>query len=330
LWRRVNFGPIDSFVFFGGGPLLVDAATRSARRGLRTAVFTSPRHLAEITPSDALQTAGVPTFEADDINADPRLSDHVANTTLGIALGPAWIFGPEVCALFGPRFVNVMGIDLPRYRGGAHHTWQILQGNRVGSVNLQLINEVVDSGPVIKRREYLFPASARVPADYFRAAEPENRDFLFEFLDEVIAQVEFREEPLQEKLAQHYPSLSTDVQGWVDWSWDVDEIEQFVNAFGEPYPGASTHYGDTRVHLKEARVERGDGPFHPFMAGLVYRVSDVGAWVCCRGGSLLVEQVTDEAGAWVTVRVGRRFHTPRDLLDAALAYRAVYTAKGLK
>ena len=334
----MRFGPIDSFVFFGSGQLLLDSASRLAGEGYRVAVFTSPRHLAEVldaqgtTLASALEASGVPTFESPDINDEPRLAEHVGPTTLGIALGPAWIFRADVCRLFGDRFVNYMGIDLPRYRGGAHYTWQILQGNRRGSVNLQLINEVVDSGAIVKSREFLFPATARVPGDYFDVAERVNAEFLAEFLEEVKRDEDFQLQPIQEKFAQYFPYLSTDRQGWVDWSWTVDEIEVFVNAFGAPYSGASTLLEGQRVRLLGARTEYGDGPFHPFMAGLIYRVEPEVICVACRGGTLLLESVLDEDGNAPTesLRVGRRFHTPSDTLDEAREFRAVYGAKGLK
>jgi methionyl-tRNA formyltransferase len=331
----VNFGDIDAFVFFGGGPLLPEAAERMAADGCRVAVFTSPRHLGEevaagVTLEGALERADIPTFEVKDVNDEPRLAEHVSGSTLGVALGPAWIFGAGVCALFGERFVNFMGIDLPRYRGGAHHTWQILQGNRIGAVNMQLINDVVDSGAIVKHGQFLYPADARVPADYFAAAEPVSREFLLEFLDEVRAGADFVEQPIQEKLAQHFPYLSTDDQGWVDWSWHVEEVTRFVNAFGDPYRGASTVYEGERVRLLGARMETGDGPFHPFMAGLVYRVTADAAWVCARGGSLVLQRIVAEDGTDVEVRVGRRLHTPRETLERALRFRAVYTGAGLK
>jgi methionyl-tRNA formyltransferase len=245
---------------------------------------------------------------------------------------PPWIFRAPVLELFGDRLVNFMGIDLPRYRGGAHYTWQILRQDRRGSVNLQLINEVVDSGAIVKHREYLFPASARVPSDYFAAAGAVERSFLAEFLDEVKRNADFPLQGIQEKFAQHFPYLHTRSQAFVDWRWEVDEIERFVCAFGDPYPGASTFLEGRRVFLHDARAEYGDGPFHPFLAGLVYATGATGVCVACRGGTLRVSRIVAEDGSDVTrdVRVGRRLVTPQGDLDAAMEFRAVYTSAGLR
>src|SRR6185503_15431765 len=142
----MRFGDIDSFVWFGSGPLLLDNAVALQSEGYRVAVFAGQRHLTEsvdaggTTLETALGAAGVPSFESAEINADERLREYVTERTLGIAMGPPWIFRAPVLSLFSERFVNFMGIALPRYRGGAHYTWQILRRDRVGSVNLQLIN----------------------------------------------------------------------------------------------------------------------------------------------------------------------------------------------
>ena len=333
----MRFGEIDNFIWFGAGSLMLEGAVRVKRAGHGCAVFSSARHLGEIgedgrTLAERLTDEEIPWFESDDINAEPRLAPLVTATTLGVSMGPAWIFRREVCELLGDRFVNFMGIDLPRYRGGAHYTWQILVGDRSGACNLQLINEVVDSGAIVKSCEYLHPADVRIPADYFASASAVEREFLHEFLDEVLRGEEFELQPIQEKFAQYFPYLSTDRQGFVDWGWTVDEIERFVNAFDAPYPGASTFLDGERVRMRECRAEYVEGPFHPFMAGLVYRTDPEAAWVACRGGSLVVGSVRSEADQPLSdrVKVGHRFHTPPEVLGEAMAFRAVYGAGGLK
>lgn len=336
----MRFGSIDNFVLLGGGHLVLHTIEKLLSGGVRVAVFTSPRHAGETVGGDgaslaqALASRGVVCEIADDINdAIPLLREHVTESTLGIALGPAWIFRSEVCSLFSHRLVNFMGIDLPRMRGGAHYTWQILVGDRRGAANVQLINEVVDSGAVVKRRDYLFPAEARTPADYFAAAEQVELPFLHEFIDEVLAGVEFDPQPLQERFSQYFPYLSTKEQGLIDWSWTVDELERFTNAFDVPYHGASTFIDGRLVHLRRCRAEYGDGTFHPFLSGLVYHRSPGLALVACRGGTLAVESATDaESGrdALEALELGHRLHTPRDLLDRAMSYRAVYGGRGLR
>ena len=54
--------------------------------------------------------------------------------------------------------------------------------------------------------------------------------------------------------------------------------------------------------------------------------------VACRGGTLVVGSATDGDSGLDTLdslKLGHRLHTPRDLLDGAMAYRAVYGGRGL-
>ena len=69
-----------------------------------------------------------------------------------------------------------------------------------------------------------------------------------------------------EYLSIYWPRLSTEHHGYVDWSWSLKDIERFICAFDEPYPGASTYIGSRKVHLKEGYADFNDGLFHPFQS----------------------------------------------------------------
>lgn len=340
----VRYGPIDRLVLFGGALCLAEFAARVKALGrYDLAVYTCDRQVEEPIRPDgttlraALDRLGVWWRSVDDINADPDLPAKITSATLGLGFGEAWSFGQPLLDRFAGRLLDLMGVRLPQYRGGAHYTWQILRGNRVGCCNLQVINAdmvqaEVDTGEIVKSREYLLPPAARIPDDYFRAAVEQEVDFLLEFLAEIDRGVDFSLARLQENFSMFLPRLNTRRHGFIDWAWTAQELERFVCAFDDPYNGASTFLNGRRVHLKAARAESLDGTFHPFMAGLVYRVSPAAVWACARDGSLVVQRVEDEAGRDVLVEVkpGMRFATPRPHLDEALGYSAVYTSQGLQ
>ena len=37
------------------------------------------------------------------------------------------------------------------------------------------------------------------------------------------------------------PRLKTNLNGWIDWSQNVYELERFIGAFDQPYAGAKTY-----------------------------------------------------------------------------------------
>ena len=333
----MNFGNIDNVVLFGGGTNLVGLASWCNERDMPVVAFTSPRHADEAVSSDGrslrdtLEADGVSVFSSEKINEEPRLQEHVNANTLGIALGPAWIYLNVVLNLFDGRIVNFHNIPLPRVRGGAHYTWQILRGNRTGGCNIQLIERKLDAGAVIKTLEYQLPPSARIPQDYFDASRANDMPFLLEFMEEVQAGKDFDAVGLQETLSTYFPRLSTPDQGFIDWSWSTSELERFICAFDDPYPGASTFAGEIRVVLKDCVSNYDDGPFHPFQSGLIYRKSGGRVFIATADGSIIVGRVLNEDGsdAVSQLRIGDRLHTPSSSLDQAYQYEALYSSTGL-
>jgi len=340
----MHFGTIDHIILFGGAPLLAAFAGSIAKRGTyRIDVFSSSRHLEETIfregkrLGEILDENKIPYYDTPDINRDPRIRELVTERTLGIGIGETWSFDRELVDLFDGRLIDFMGIRLPRYRGGAHYSWQILRKDRIGCCNLQVINEemvqgVFDSGEIVKTREYLFPPSVRIPQDYFDAAVEQERAFLDEFLEEVSAGKDFPLTRVQETFSTYFPRLHTLRNGYIDWNWDSEAIERFICAFDDPYPGASTFLGERRVFLKGCSLEFGDGPFHPFQAGLVYRITGAAVFVATRQGTLVIRDISDENGRSVfgDIGTGMRFHTPARCLEDAMRYQAVYDAQGIK
>ncbi|MBI3021857.1 MAG: hypothetical protein HYY59_07660 [Candidatus Omnitrophica bacterium] len=114
-------------------------------------------------------------------------------------------------------------------------------------------------------------------------------------------------------------------------SWSLRDIEAFIDAFDEPYAGASTFLNGVRVRLRRATAESLDGAFHPFQTGLVYRKSQDRLFIAATEGSLVVGEVLSDEGTNILqqVRVGDRFYSPSEYLEGAKRIRVFYRATGL-
>lgn len=332
----MRFPSIDRVILFGGAPLLVATAEWLRAEGIETLVYTAPRHARE--PLDAagttllakLQLLGIEPVITDDITAVPDLLAKIGPGTLGIGLGEAWSFDARIIDAFQGRLLDFMGIPLPRYRGGAHYTWMILRGDRRMACNLQVINTrmvqgVYDDGELVKTTNYELSERARIPQDYFDEAVRHEVAFLREFLDEVRRGVDFPLAPPDESRSLYLPRLMTKLHGWIDWSWSTQDIERFVCAFDDPYPGAHTELGGTVVQVKGATVLPDEAPFHPFQAGLVTRIEEAGVVVATRDGHLRLARVLED-GATINARLrtGMRLYTPRARLEAAATETVSY------
>ena len=332
----LRLGRIDTYVLLGGGSLLPEYAARLQADGLRVRVVTSPRHMQEVvapgrTLAQWLAAERIESRVCDDVGDGRAIIDDDVEGALGLSFGAAWIFHKPLIDRFAGRLLNIHGARFPLDRGGGGFTWQILRDNRLGACLIHQVDEGVDTGPIVKYREFVYPASCRIPKDYNEVCLRQTRSFLEEFFREVREEATFTRMAQPAHVSTYWPRLSTEHHGYIDWRWDLHDLERFICAFDEPYQGASTFLRGRRVFVKDCLVNVNDGPFHPFQQGLIYRISDDGIFVATEGGGLVIRTVQDERGADIreTMCAGDRFHTPIEALERARQFRAVYNATGL-
>lgn len=338
----MKFNKIDKIILFGGARLLAEFFQYILENAkLELVVFSSKRHLDENVISgktlrELLEERNVKHYDCDDINTDENLKKEVNSRCLGIAIGAAWIFEKETVELFEKNhLLDFMGIDLPRYRGGAHYTWQILHQNRKGCANLQVIYGGADSfhkGDTLKREEYKIPDESIKPIDYFDFIVKKEINFLKDFLKEVEDGKDFSLKKLNEEESSYYPFLNTKMNGIIDWSWSGKDIYLFINAFDDPYVGASTFLNEKKVFLKNCRIIKSQEQYHPFTSGLIIRKDMNRIFVATKGGILSIGKVLDEEGNDIknSINLGDRLYTPIKDIEDAKKFKANYNARGLE
>lgn len=337
----MKFNKINKIILFGGARLLAEVSRHLKEyTSLSIVVFSSKRHLEEavneLILKEFLEREGIKYYDSEDINKDENLKKEATENTLGIAIGAAWIFEKETVALFKEEhLLDFMGIDLPRYRGGAHYTWQILNQNKKGCANLQVIRggkESFHKGEIIKRKEYLLPEDIQKPIDYFDFIVKKELEFLQDFLKELENEKEFGLTNLDETQSSYYPFLYTKINGFIDWNWSGKDIFLFVNAFDDPYNGTSTYLRSKRVFLKGCRLLEAQEKYHPFASGVVVRKNNEGIFIASVGNLLLIRTILDEDGKDLleSINVGDRLYTPQIELEKSKEFKAEYDSQGLK
>jgi RimJ/RimL family protein N-acetyltransferase/methionyl-tRNA formyltransferase len=339
----MRFNSISKVILFGGSATLIGIAEMLKLEGIKTIVYTSPRHAAEVlnasgeTLLDMLNELSLSPIITEDINKETSHMDEISPNTLGLGIGEAWSFSAAIIDKFGGRLLDFMGIPLPRYRGGAHYTWMILRDDRKSGCNLQIINDemvqgLFDSGEIVKSKKYVFP-KAHNPQEYFEIEVREGVAFIKEFISEVKKCKDFDLKKIDENQSLYLPRLNSLKQGWIDWSWSGEEIERFICAFDDPYKGASTRLVGERVHLKGATLDTSEAPFHPFQSGIITRVIEKeGVVVATTSGHLKLKHVLSEDSTCIntSLRAGARFYTPPNDLHSAMEFYAVYGTSGLE
>jgi methionyl-tRNA formyltransferase len=335
-----RFGSVKSITLIGGGDLMLDFVAMARAVEWNVNVVLAPRFEGETLPicgrvtGDAFRSTGARVVVIDDIN---QLDDHDLHHVAGpdavaICFGPAWIFAERVRAAFGHGMINFNGIPIPRYLGGAHYTWQILNGDRSGGCFLQEISGDLDRGHILRGERFSHSTDVRTPWDYFVANHDRGVDFMNRAVKDMSSDADFPRRAWDEINAErlYFPRLHTLENGWIDWSWSASEIERFCCAFDRPYAGAGTFYEGEEVRFSDVRLESDDALMHPFCAGLVVRKTADQLVVACRGGALKLGVVKSRAGSDVrsTIREGRRFNTPQPQLERARTWRPQLSAKG--
>jgi methionyl-tRNA formyltransferase len=335
----MNYGKITNYVLFGGGELLLHIAEYLQKTSHIVFVITSPRHASEICSLDktnftfieCLEKRKIEYIVLKKITHNPILHSRITEETLGISFGAAWIFKELFIRLFNNRLVNCHGSYLPQNRGGGGFSWRIMRDDHRGISLIHQIDSGVDTGDIILFEEYIFPVECQYPVDYQRYSIEKYKTLLERFFHLIDIGNEFTVTKQQEYFSTYWPRLATDIHGYIDWNWNMKDIERFIHSFDDPYSGALTFINGQRVHIKKCYSSVNDGIFHPFQSGIIYRISSGIVFVSKENGSLLITDVFNEDGLDIkpTLKAGDRFYTPIEYLEAAKQARVVYSPDGL-
>lgn len=335
---RLCFGNIGSVILFGGGRVLRHLAEKLSRSSdYKVHVFTSDRLVTEtvegVPLGDHLRSNNIEFEVVSDINGHGALRALVNEGSLGISFGAPWFFKKETIKMFDSRLLNSHARDLPRNRGGGGFSWLILNGEKVSSSVLHLIDSGIDSGDIVKKRNYTFPESCKIPVDYESYAYEMDKVFFQEFFEDIAERRTFELIEQDHDKSTYFPRLHSLSHAFIDWSWNRDDIIEFIRAFDDPYCGASTYLNNDRVFLKKCETAMDDNAaFHPYLSGLVYRVNDKGLFIATRTGGILVSEAKKDDGRSIIreIRVGQRLFTPSSDLEKAREFHPIYTHGGLK
>jgi methionyl-tRNA formyltransferase len=170
-----------------------------------------------------------------------KLLPHVQEPWVAISFGARWIFSESLLygvTAFAGRLLNAHGTRLPMDRGGGGFSWRVMRGDRIGCLLLHKMTREIDAGPIVAFEDYLIPralqTSAEIGADYERRQLP----FVISYLEKG-APIESLAQPTYS--SGYFPRLHTPTHAWIDWAWAPEEIERFILAFDDPYPGARTY-----------------------------------------------------------------------------------------
>jgi len=187
-----------------------------------------------------------------------------------------------VLELFPQGCLNVHPSLLPRHRGPSPIQWAIACGDRITGVTTMLLDEGMDTGPILLQRRVEIGPRETAEELSKRLAELGAR-LMVETLDG-LESGSVEPHPQPEEGASVTPMIRRDF-GRVDWSFPAQKIFDRLRAF-TPWPGLFTEFrgGRLKIHGLEVVLPPPSGEEEP---GTVLSADPSGIVVRCGRGSAI-------------------------------------------
>lgn len=320
---QLKFGKI---ILIGGGELLLYTAIVLKKKKIDFSILVSRRHALEkfnnITFVDFLKNRNIHYKIIENINSN-ILNINIKSNSLTICFGPPWIFSKKILKLFNYNMFNINLIPLPKYMGGAHFTWQILNNNFEGGIYFQKITDKLDQGPILLGKRFKVKKIKNpTPLYFFKQNIKCGKKFIDSLVIKIIKNFRFQMKDFKKKYLsrEYFPRLLSKKNAFINWSWSTKEIIDFCNAFDSPYSGAMTFYKKKKIFLKNVSLFQ-KKKFHPFASGIIIKIIKSDIYVATKEGIIKIGvRLKSQTNINKSMRQGQRLITPYKYIDAGFSY----------
>ncbi|MBI3327465.1 MAG: methionyl-tRNA formyltransferase [Nitrospinae bacterium] len=175
--------------------------------------------------------------------------------------------------------VNVHASLLPKFRGAAPIQWALMRGERVTGITIMLMDETLDTGPVLLQSE--------IPIDCMAAG--------------VVKPVP------QDHSQATYASKLRKEDGIIRWEQSAITLANLIRGV-TPWPGAFTTHAGTPLKICRAHVIAVAEASRP---GYIARLDAHGAWIETGAGYLILEEVQPPGRRAMDIAAYARGHALR-------------------
>lgn len=216
---------------------------------------------------------------------------EIKNSLL-VSAGSSWIIKSDLIKLFKKNILNLHQSALPSLRGAVASYIKLFE-IRALQTCLHVVTDKLDKGDIVFYKDIFISKEIDSPFKISNFLQENNRQLLKDFLiSYFIKKKKITYTKQNEFFGSYMPRLKTKVNGWIDWSLNVYELERFIGAFGEPYPGAKTMIHGKTVELFDVQLSCMEPSRHSFENGMVLRKFMNMIVISVKGGTLYVRKVT--------------------------------------
>jgi methionyl-tRNA formyltransferase len=235
---------------------------------------------------EAALERGLPLFQPDTLRTPEALA-HLADWHPDLIVVAAFgqILRPPVLRLPPHGCLNVHASLLPRFRGAAPVSAAILAGDPVTGATIMLMDEGMDTGPILAQAECPIAAGNTTASLTARLAELGSQLLLETLPGWLAGKIAPRTQ--DDAQATYCRPLSKE-DGYVDWTRSAIHLDRQVRAC-DPWPGAYTTWEGKGLKLLRARPLAGwEGAEEP---GTVVELRPAGLAVVAGQGALELLEV---------------------------------------
>ena len=185
-----------------------------------------------------------------------------------------WIFDKKIIKKYKNRIFNMHPTMLPEERGSGAFTFRIFNNNFFTCASIHLVDEGVDTGPVLLFTKKRSIKKDSVPEDFLVNSHKDYCILIKKFVMKIKNKGLFKVKKQIIKKSFYLPRFFTDMMGAIDWSWDGRDISSFIKGCSTPYSGAwcKIFYKGKKIKIKifDCKFIKRSNKIHPFLLGRIF------------------------------------------------------------
>lgn len=279
--------------FFGDGPWALAALSELLSSERYSISFYVKRfNSIDVELENLLTQYDIPLLNLRDVNCE-------SNTNLFMSYEPDIFVSMSFDQIMKERIINATKFGfvnchaglLPFYRGRNSLNWALINGEEVFGISVHLMDDGVDTGPIIVQE--MLPISE--DDDYSTLLDRAYKScpkVLMRGLDAYIANP--KNLTPQSQISDKHSYFPRRVEGdeWINWDLNSNQIHDFVRGITFPGPGARTIAAGKEIIVCKTKLYN-FGAFNGGMSGQVVGQTDEGILVKCGRGIVTICSYAD-------------------------------------
>lgn len=245
------------------------------------------RHLSPPPVKEMAEAEGIAVFQPKRLRGNIEAIEHIRAWSPDVIVVAAYgqIIPPEVLEIPPRGCVNIHPSLLPRWRGATPIQGAILAGDETTGVTIMLMDEGLDTGPILAQREAPIHAGETAGELEDRLAEI-SADLLLEILPSYLAEEITPRAQVEEKATMTRRLRKSEAE--IDWSQSALALERHIRAYA-PEPGAYTTWDGQHFKILKAQVVPAKAELPEAAVGEVFLLEETPAVITSKGALALLQ-----------------------------------------